>query len=255
MNQVIQIARLTFSEALRNKIAYGMLAFIVMLLLSSAALASVTMGRTELMIIDLGLGAISIMGNLMAVVFTIQTLQQEKEGRTLYVLLTRTSSRWVYMLGKFLGLAAILGLQILLMCLLLGGFSMLFGDFFWLSFLQASFATVLEVWLVIAIAMIFAQTSSLFLAILLTFAMDVSGRFTNIIHHLGAQSDIPAMRMVTQAIYYLLPNFETINLRNGAGYITAYTGQQTLLALSYGVSEIGLLMLIAIWIFQRRNLT
>ncbi|MDQ6951631.1 MAG: hypothetical protein Q9M26_08210 [Mariprofundales bacterium] len=255
MNQVIQIARLTFSEALRNKIAYGMLAFIVILLLSSAALASVTMGRTELMIIDLGLGAISIMGNLMAVVFTIQTLQQEKEGRTLYVLLTRTSNRWIYILGKFLGLAAILGLQILLMCLILGSFSALFGHFFWVSFLQASFATVLEVWVVIAIAMIFAQTSSLFLAILLTFSIDICGRFTNIIYHLGAQSDIPAIRIVSQVIYYLLPNFETINLRNGAGYIATYTAHKILLTLSYGISEIGLLILIAAWIFQRRNLS
>jgi len=255
MNAVIEIARLSFAEAIRNKITYGVLTFVVILLLASATLASATMGRTELMIIDLGLGAISIMANLMAIVFTIQTLQQEKEGRTLYVLLIRLQSRWHYIGGKYLGLCAVLGLQVVIMCLLLGGLASLFGTFHWLSFVQATGATVLETWLVIAIAMIFAQTSSLFLALLLTLCVDLAGRFTTVIHHLGAQSDNPVLRYLTEAMYYALPNLEKINLRNGAGYMDSFLWLQIASTIGYALSEISLLMLIAMWIFQRRNLT
>jgi len=255
MKAMIEIARLSFSEAIRNKITYGVLAFVTMLLLASATLASVTMGRTELMIIDLGLGAISIMANLMAIIFTIQTLQQEKEGRTLYVLLTRLESRWHYIGGKYLGLCAVLGLQVVIMCLLLGGLASVFGSFHWLSFLQATGATVLEVWLVIAIAMIFAQTSSLFLALLLTLCVDLAGRFTTVIHNLGAQSDNPTLRHLTEVMYYALPNLEKVNLRNGAGYLEGFSWSQVATILGYGASEIALLTLLAMWIFQRRNLT
>ncbi len=254
MNAVLEIARLSFAEAVRNKIAYGVLVFVVLLLLASATLASVTMGRTELMIIDLGLGAISIMANLMAIVFTIQTLQQEKEGRTLYVLLTRLERRWHYMVGKYLGLCAVLGIQVLAMCLLLGGLAALFGDFHWVSFVQASLVTVLEVWLVVAIAMIFAQTSSLFLALLLTLCVDLAGRFTTVIHNLGAQSESVVLRRLTEVAYYALPNLERVNLRNGAGYVAGFDGQQVAVVVGYAASEITLLVLIAAWLFQRRNL-
>jgi len=254
MRAIIEIARLSFAEAIRNKITYGVLTFIIMLLLASATLASVTMGRTDLMIIDLGLGAISVMANLMAIVFTIQTLQQEKEGRTLYVLLTRLHSRWHYIAGKYLGLCAVLGLQVILMCLLLAGLAAFFGSFHIISFIQAMLVTVLEVWVVTAIAMIFSQTSSLFLALLLTLCVDLAGRFTTIIHHLGAQSENVVLRYLTEVMYYILPNLEKINLRNGAGFVEHFSWQQSITIAAYGCSEIALLMLIAAWIFQRRNL-
>jgi len=255
MNAVFEIVRLTFTEAIRNKITYGMLAFVVILMLAASALASVTMGRTELMIVDLGLGAISIMANLMAIVFTIQTLQQEKENRTLYVLLTRLRSRWQYVIGKYFGLAAVLGLQVLCMCLILGGFVVLFGHIEWLSFVQACVVMLLEIWIVIAVAMIFAQTSSLFLALLLTLCVDVAGRFTSVIHHLGEQSDSGLLRGISETMYYTLPNLETVNLRNGAGYIAHYLWSQTGMVMAYGISEILFLMVIASWIFSRRNLS
>jgi len=101
MISIFHIARMTFSEALRNKIMYGVLLFLAIMLVAATALASVTMGRTELMILDLGLGGISILANLTAIVITIQSLQQEKESRTLYVLLTRLPTRWQYIIGKF----------------------------------------------------------------------------------------------------------------------------------------------------------
>ncbi|MDX8414285.1 MAG: hypothetical protein R8J85_09390, partial [Mariprofundales bacterium] len=164
-------------------------------------------------------------------------------------------SRWHYIGGKYLGLCAVLGLQVIIMCLLLGGLAALFGSFHWISLMQATGATVLEVWLVIAVAMIFAQTSSLFLALLLTLCVDLAGRFTTVIHNLGAQSDNPALHYLTEVMYYLLPNLEKISLRNGAGYIDSFSWIQIAAPTAYAFSEIALLIMIAAWIFQRRNLT
>ncbi len=255
MNQIVEIAHLTFADAIRNRINYGVFVFLIIIITTSVALASVTMGRTELMILDLGLGAISILGNLMAIVITIQTLQQEKENRTLYVLITRLESRWKYLLGKFCGLAAILGLQILGMCTLLAFTIMPFGEIYWLSFVQASIATIIEVWLVIAIAMLFAQSSSLFLAILFTVSVDITGRFTSVIQQFGEQSASPVLHTLTETMFYILPNLEAVNLRNGAGYIESFSASQFSSVLLYGASEITFLLFIGIIIFERRNLS
>lgn len=255
MKQVFEIAQLTFADAIRNRIAYGVFVFLIIILTASIALASVTMGRTELMILDLGLGAISILGNLMAIIITIQTLQQEKESRTLYVLITRLDSRWKYLLGKFIGLAAILGIQIVIMCILLALTIFPFGEIYWLSFLQACMVTVLEIWLVIAIAMLFAQSSSLFLAILFTLAADITGRFTSVIRQFGEQADSTLLHWITEAMFYILPNLEAVNLRNGAGYIESYSLETLINVSAYSLSEIGFLLLVCMLIFQRKNLT
>jgi len=254
MQAIAEIAKLTFSDAIRNKIFYGVFAFFILLFITAAALASVTMGRTELMILDLGLGSISILGNLMAIVITIQALQQERESRTLYVLVTRLEQRWKYIIGKFIGLAAVLALQIILMCALLGLCIALFGEVYWQSYIQACFATILEIWLVIGIALLFAQSSSLFLAILLTLAIDIAGRFTFTIRQLGEQSDNPILQSLTQAMYYILPNLEAVNLRNQAGYIAQYDWSQLAQILGYSISEIILLLCVCSLIFQRKNL-
>jgi len=255
MQAITEIAKFTFSDAIRNKIFYGVFAFLILLFITAAALASVTMGRTELMISDLGLGSISILGNLMTIVIAIQALQQERESRTLYVLVTRLEQRWKYIAGKFIGLAAVLALQIILMCALLSLCITIFGNIFWQSYFQACLTTVLEIWLVLAVALLFAQSSSLFLAMLLTLAVDIAGRFTFTIRQLGEQSDNPVLQALTQAMYYVLPNLEAVNLRNQAGYIAQYNWSQLVQILGYSISEIALLLCVCSLIFQRKNLS
>jgi ABC-type transport system involved in multi-copper enzyme maturation permease subunit len=255
LSPILSIARMTFAEVLRNKVMYGILVFLAIMLLTATALASVTMGRTEMMILDIGFGGISILSNLMAIVLTIQSLQQEKESRTLYVLLTRLASRWQYILGKFIGLASVLGGLTILMCLLLILLVFLVGTPFWPSVIQACAATVLEVWLVIAIAMIFAQSSSLFLAILLTLCIDVAGRFTFTIQQFGQQADSRYLHWITEAMYYLLPNLEAVNLRSSAGYIEVYSHETLIGIFAYSFGEIAFLLLVCILIFERRNLS
>lgn len=254
MNVVVTIARLTFVEMLRNKVLYGLFAFIVIMLLVTTALASVTMGRTELMIQDLGLGMISIIANLTAILFVIQSLQQDRTNRNLYVLLMRVGHRHQYMLGKFAGIAILLACIVVAMYALLALMIVPYGPIHWVSSFQAMAATVLEILIVIALAMVFAQTSSLFLAMLLTLAVDVAGRFTSVIYDLGVQSENTVLKALITLMYYLLPNLEAVNLRNDAGYIPAYDWGQVLQITAYGVVEAGLLLTIACWIFSRRNL-
>lgn len=251
----IQVGRMSFLDALRNRLLYGVLVFVALLLLASLAVASVTMGRTELLLLDLGLGAISIIANLMAIVIAVQSLQNEHAERTLYVLLTRLPSRGWYILGKFLGLGAVLGGLVVLMVLILALMVGMFGQVHWLSVAQALLATLFEIWIVLGFSLIFAHASSLFLAILLSFCMDIAGRFTTTIHQFSAQAESSLLRWLGEGIYYLLPNLEAVNLRNGAGDIASFGAERVFSVVLYGSVEIALLLAVSAWIFNRRNLS
>lgn len=255
MNGIVQLARLSFMEAVRQRIAYGVLAFLALLLSAAALISSVTMGRTEMLILDLGLGGISILANLMAMLFAIQSLQQERDSRALYVLLIRLPGRWHYVLGKFAGLAAVLALMIAVMGLTLALAAYPFGAFHLASYVQAVLATVLEAWMTIAVAMLFAQTSSLFLGVLLTLAVDIAGRFTEVIHHFAGQFHAKAMQWLITGMYYVLPNFSAINLRDQAGYIPAYDWGRMASVCAYAGAETALLLLVVMAVFGRKNLT
>lgn len=255
MHSILEIARLTFTEAVQGRIYYGVLIFLVLILATASALASVTMGRTELMVLDIGLAGVSLLGNLMAIVLTIQSMQFEKENRTLYVLLTRLPYRWQYIVGKFVGIAVVLAIQVLGMCALLALFVFMLGPAHVGSFVQACVATLVEVCLVAAIALIFAQASSLFLGILYTLSIDVVGRFTSVIRQFGEQSDSWLVQGLTQIAYYILPNLEAVNLRDQAGYIPAYEAARLTSVLTYGVIEAAVLVCLAALIFHQRDLS
>jgi ABC-type transport system involved in multi-copper enzyme maturation permease subunit len=255
MTGIFELARLTFIEAIRNRIAYGVLAFMILLLATAALVSSVTMGQTQMLILDMGLGGISIMGNLMAILFAIQSLQQERDSRALYVLLIRMAHRWQYVLGKFCGLAAVLALMVAIMCLLLAVSAYPFGHFSWVSYVQAGVATVFETWMTIAVAMLFAQTSSLFLGVLLTLAIDIAGRFTSVIHHFAGQFHSDLLQWIITGMYYALPNFEAINLRDQAGYIPSYSLERMLSLSAYSFSETAFLLALTVWVFSRKNLS
>ncbi|MDQ6954191.1 MAG: hypothetical protein Q9M20_01960, partial [Mariprofundaceae bacterium] len=72
---------------------------------------------------------------------------------------------------------------------------------------------------------------------------------------LGEQSENPVLEVLTQTMYYILPNLEAVNLRNMAGYIPHYEWSQMFQILSYSLSEIVLILCVCSVIFQRKNLS
>ena len=253
MRASLEIARLVLLEGLRNRLHHGILAFAALMLLAAVALASVTMGRTEMLVLDLGLGLLSLLLQLVAIVFTIQIVQQEKENRTLYLLLTRLVRRWPYVLGKALGVGGVLAAQAAGMGLLLFLLARFFGAFDTLSYAQAVAATFLEAWIVAAVALVFAQSSSFFLAVLFTLGVDVAGHFHSVIAHLGARAELVAARALARLASWALPDLEAVNLRDLAGLAPLGAADWWQLVL-YALFVVATWTALAIAVFSRRNL-
>ncbi|RME85905.1 MAG: hypothetical protein D6771_02650 [Zetaproteobacteria bacterium] len=254
MHEVWTIARLSFLEGVRHRLHHGILIFVILMLLAASALASVTMGRTQMLLLDLGLGLLALVLNLVAIVFTIQSVQQEKDNRTLYLILTRLDARAPYIWGKLLGVGMLLLAQAAAMGLALFALARFFGPFFAASFWQAVFTSFLEAWVVAAVALVFAQASSFFLALVLTLGVDVAGRFVSVIAHLAERSDVWLVKGFAHLALIALPHLEAINLRDAAGYVPAYAWSLCAEAAGYALGAIMAWTMLAAWIFARRNL-
>jgi ABC-2 type transport system permease protein len=109
------IAGNTFRDLVRQKVFYFMLIFALILIGASLALVGITFQGHLQTIMDVSLGAMSVFTMLLAVLSTAMLLPKDMEDRTLYTILAKPVARFEYLLGKLLGVAAILAVAILLM--------------------------------------------------------------------------------------------------------------------------------------------
>ena len=102
------IASNTFREAVRDRVLYNLIAFA--LLLSGAAIfvGQISIDIESLVVINLGLTAVSLFGVVIAIFIGIGLVSKEIDKRTLYTVLSRPVRRWEFIVGKFFGLAGTL---------------------------------------------------------------------------------------------------------------------------------------------------
>jgi len=113
--RVTAIASNTFLELVRLKVFYFLLLFALAGIGASLLLVSFTFQEQFQVIKDVCLGAMSIFTWLLAVLPTAMLLPKDVEDRTLYTILAKPVPRFEYLLGKLLGVLALLFIATILM--------------------------------------------------------------------------------------------------------------------------------------------
>ena len=151
---IVAIGLNTFREAIRDRVLYLLLVFALVVIGASRLLALLTVGSEDKIIKDLGLSAISIFGILTAVFLGVSLVFKEIDKRTIFTLLANPVPRWQFVLGKYLGLMAVLTVNVTLMSLVLG---LILGGGTVLALCPAVTLTVVELALVTAFALLFSS--------------------------------------------------------------------------------------------------
>ena len=110
------IAYNTFREAVRDRVLYNLVLFALLIVGSSIIFGQVSIEIDRIVLINLGLTAISLFGIVIAIFIGIGLVSKEIEKKTLYtVLAARPVRRREFIAGKFLGLVMTLTVNALLM--------------------------------------------------------------------------------------------------------------------------------------------
>src|ERR1700693_256793 len=107
----------TFREAVRDRVLYNLIFFALMMFGAAILVGQISIGIERLVIINLGLSAISIIGLIMAIFIGGCLVYKEIEKRTLYSLLAKPVRRWEFLVGKYAGLLLTLAVNTALMTL------------------------------------------------------------------------------------------------------------------------------------------
>jgi hypothetical protein len=114
-SRILAIAGNTFTDQVRQKVFLFLLIFSLMVIGCSAFLARFSFQEEFQMLKDVALGAMSLFLSFLAILAAAMLLPRDLEDRTIFTILSKPVPRHEYLLGKLLGVLAMLLLSTLVM--------------------------------------------------------------------------------------------------------------------------------------------
>jgi Cu-processing system permease protein len=254
MTRILAIALMAFTETVRDRVLYALLAFALAMIGSSAVLVTLSVGAEGKIIKDLGLAAVSIVGVFIAVFIGVGLVSREIERRTIYPILARPIHRGEFILGKFCGLGITLLVNVAVMAAGVVVLAWLFEGTWSPMLLLAVLLTYVELLILTAAAILFSTFTTPMLSTIFTLSFFVIGRLSADLTQFAAQFGGPALRAIARAMSLVLPNLARLNIGEVAVHGLPLSPGYVLLALVYGAAYITILLGAAIFIFARRDL-
>jgi ABC-type transport system involved in multi-copper enzyme maturation permease subunit len=247
------LAKNTYREAVRDKLLYNLLLFAGLMIGSSILLAGLHIGDENRVYRDVGLSAIAFFGVLIAIFVGINLVYREISQRTVYSLLAKPVRRWEFIAGKYFGLLTLLGLEILLMSACFLGLLVFKGAEFDTGLLWGIAFIFAELALVTGVAMFFTSFTTPYLAGMFTVALWIAGHLLGDLRAFGQKSELEAVKAVTNALYWTLPNLDRLDFKADAAAGNPLETARIVAAALYTVFYSGALLLGSMLLFQRRD--
>jgi ABC-type transport system involved in multi-copper enzyme maturation permease subunit len=265
-----QLVFLTFTNLrliVRDRILHAVLGVALVLLLLVPVLSAFSMRQMQEVAVTLSLSAISLVLLVVTLLLGTSSVWRDVERRYVASLLSLPLSRATYLLAKFFAIALFLLLCGAILALVTAvvvpyaaaqypsDLPIARG-----AILLAIVADLLKYLLLAGFAILLSTVStSFFLPFFGTLAIYLAGSASQEVYEyvtaeFGQQTGPLAVSLIKGA-YYLLPNLAAFNFKAHAVYALPISAEAILLPLAYACSYGALLMGLAIWAFNRRELS
>lgn len=252
---VLVIAQNVFREVIRDRVLYIFGLFAFFLVAANRLLPEIASLATDKIFLDLGLAAIGIIALFVTIFVGTGLLNKEIEKRTVLVLLAKPISRVELILGKHLGLSAVIAALLAMM-------TAFYLFMIWVSQTvldpgaMAAIALsvvflMLELAVIIAVSIVFGVATSSLLATLLTFGVYLMGHLTQSLIEFANLTNSPSFVRLAKILYLILPDLSRLNLRNLAVYgalpDTWILAQNALYGIFYTIVLLAIASIIFTW--------
>lgn len=254
LSKLYLISLYTFKEILKSKVLLVTLFIGVLLMFATYVATEFTYGTPEKVALDFGLGMLSFSSLGMSLFLGATLLPAEINSRTVYMVISRPVPRWVFILGKILGLCAILFLNVLILSMMTLISSYLLGGEINSVMIWAIAFNCLESILLLLVVVFL----SLFLNTNLT---SVVSLFVLILGHAIKETQTTSfvkdrgyLNSILEIYHMVLPGFYKLNLKDFVIYQKSVDSTYLINAFSYGTSYSIFLLMMIIFIFNKKNL-
>ena len=255
--RIVAIASNTFREAVRDRVLYNLIAFALLLSGAAVLVGQISIDIERLVVVNLGLTAVSLFGVVIAIFIGIGLVSKEIEKRTLYTVLSRPVRRWEFIVGKFFGLAGTLVVNASFMAVGVFGALLYVAHKFqqpdgWI--LVALYFIILQFVILCSLTLLFSSFSSPVLSAVFAFSLFVIGNFAEDLRGFAAMTHVGITRWLATAAAYLVPNFSALNVISSVAHQQPVSTNLILYNTAYALFYAGTAICGAVLIFERRNL-
>jgi ABC-type transport system involved in multi-copper enzyme maturation permease subunit len=248
------VASNVFREVVRDRILFVIGFYALLMLVAVRILPDIAGPVKDKVLLDFGVASSGLLGVVVAIFVGTNLINKEIEKRTVFVIVTKPVSSLEFILGKHLGLSAVLAI-------LVSGMTAIYLSI--LSFAQVSyeltpllltaFFLFLELSLVTAAALLFSVFTSSILAILLTSSLYLVGHLSEGMVKLAGITKNPSFQQLTDNLYLVLPDLSRLDLKNSAVYGVVPQADTLFINAGYAVIYTAILLILTTAIFSRRQ--
>jgi ABC-type transport system involved in multi-copper enzyme maturation permease subunit len=257
-SRIFHIATNTFREAVRDRVLYNLIGFALLMSAAAVLVGQVSIRIERLVVINLGLTAVSLFGIVISIFIGIGLVSKEIDKRTLYTVLSRPVRRWEFIAGKFFGLSGTLVVNTFLMAI--GVFAALAyvshphhlvsSD---LGVLVALYFIVLQFVIITALALLFSSFSTPIFSAIFAFWIFVIGSFAQDLRNFAAMTH-GFTRWLATGTAHLVPNFSALNVITQVAHGEPVSPKLILMNTAYALVYSIAVLSASVLIFERRNL-
>jgi ABC-type transport system involved in multi-copper enzyme maturation permease subunit len=250
------IASNGFREIIRERILYVVGLFALVMIAAWRILPEIAISAQGKILLDFGPGAMTILGVVIAIFVGTNLINREIDRRTILALIPKPMSRAEFIIGKHLGLVAVLAVLLaIMMVIYLGILSLAKVSYPLIPLLTNALFLLLELMVVVAAALMFGSITSSLLATLLTVLTYLAGHATQEMVKLTSSgvANSSSLQSISNVLFVILPDLSKLDLKNGAVYGVLPPSGTLWTSAAYALAYTSIFTGITIAIFSRRQ--
>jgi ABC-type transport system involved in multi-copper enzyme maturation permease subunit len=268
LNKTFLTAGIAFKEGIRNKALHGIVLIGIILFAFNIIFTGLFSWELGKVAVDMGLSVISLAGLIIIFFLGINSLSNDVERKTVYLILSRPITKANYLVGKYLGLALLIAVSSLVLAVfgavsvrlsIYGSEGFLPAGFSWATFLLAIVFQTLSLLIVLALSVLWVTIASHpFTALLLSLISYFVGQnlenVINIISSSRLLAGNTALIKILDLISWIFPNLAAFDLKTTAAYGLPLSSSYLSFTAGYGITYIVACLALATAVFNRREL-
>jgi ABC-type transport system involved in multi-copper enzyme maturation permease subunit len=254
MRTILTVTKYTFIEVYRSKVMVSLLFIAMGLILITYVASEFAFGAPAKVSLDVGLGLMSLSNLAIATFIGATLLNREVEQKTLYMILSRPLSRASFLVGKTLGLSAILFINTVVLTLVTLAVYKILGGNYDSLIPWCGFFSFLESLIVLLFAVFFSLITNTTLSVIFTIVVYVVGQALNdTLKILFAKTNV-LFSGILKFSTILIPHFYQLNLKDYVLYKQDLSLQYLLTVTAYAICYTAFMYFMISYVFNRKNL-
>lgn len=254
LNKMLTIAYYTFKEIWKSKILLNVFFIGIGLMIVTYVATEFTYGVPERVALDFGLGMLSLSSLGISLFLGVGLLSKEIESRTVYMVISRPVPRYAFILGKLLGLMGIQAVNVAILSLMTMTATVVLGGAITGLILWAILFIFLESLVLLLVVVLLSLLANNILSVLFSLVLLLLGHVIKETQEISFVKTNPLVVKILEAYHFMLPAFYKLNLKDFVIYNNELPFSYLVGNLAYGILYSAFLLLVVVFLFQRKNL-